>query len=215
MKTILFFLAFIFTNFVANSAELFVRVLQTGIYYSSINNQTQYNTTNIFRFFDLPGGNMNLKIVNQQNGSILYNSFLSLESSQRIVAEIDFNGNFTIIQLGAVNCVNWYTSYYNTNTFNLNTTTTTNEFDAFLVSLDHESFDAKRLEKSKIYGDKVPLTSAQIVEISKKFSFDSNRLDWTMYAYGNCTDKANYGLLKNTFIFQSNYTSLENFIKTQ
>lgn len=73
--------------------------------------------------------------------------------------------------------------------------------------------DSNRLTMAKSYASSNSLTAEQITDISKGFSFDSNRLEFAKHAYAACIDKSNYFLLKDTFSFSSNYNSLVNFIE--
>lgn len=226
MKAIFFILLFIFLSFSGKSAELFIKIAKPGLHSAVVHNQSQSNTTNVFRFFDLPGGTMNVQIIDQQTGAFLYNSSIYLNVNQHIAAEIDLQGNFIIIQDILVYPSNWYTSVYSTTTTppisisNQGYTTgmtppNSNDFNQFLLLLDKEGFDSGKLSKSKSYIDKCNLTTQQITEISKKISFDSNRLEWSKYAYPKCVDKQNYFMLKNTFVFSLNYSELEKYIDAQ
>lgn len=202
-------------------AELFVRVVRSGFHTAIASNQVQSNTTNIFRFFELPGGNINLQVTDQQNGMSVYSGILNIGQHQRVVAEIDGNGNLIVLQTFSIVCTNWYTTTTNGGQGNLppygngGNSYGDPAFSQFLQLLDNESFDSKKLESSKKYADKTGLSAQQIADIAKKFTFDSNRLDWAKYAYKSCYDKANYFLLKSTFSFSSNYSALEDFIEGQ
>lgn len=210
------------------SAELFVRMLRPGSYVATAYNQTQFNPTNTYRFFELPGGNVSLQINDQQNGFSVYNGSLNLAANQRVVAEIDTYGNFKIIQNTYIASTNWYTTnpgevcthpgtipgngypgggYYPPNPAN------DPAFQQFLGMLDQESFDSNKLTAAKSYASKTNLSAQQIAEINKKYTFDSNRLEWAKYAYSKCYDKANYFLLKSTFAYSSNYSALEDYIE--
>lgn len=224
MKTILLLIGIAFSSFSVYSSELFIRVARQGVHTAVVYNQTQSNPSNVFRFFDLPSGNTSIQIIDQQSGVIVYNTFIFLANNQHISAELDLSGNLVIVQTMTVNQMNWYSCVYSNsnsgsvfgNGINSQQTNANNDgFNQFLLSLDKEGFDSNKLSKSKSYIDKGSLTAQQITEISKKFSFDSNRLEWAKYAYNKCYDKANYFLIKETFAFQSNYTELEKYIDAQ
>ena len=173
-------------------------------------------------------------VVNKFNNTILYSGTLSLRNNERIVAEINGFGKLSIIQRLFVQEVNWYTTivtndpytasypypgtpypggyhqpsppYGNPNYGN------NNVFQLFLNSMKNENIDSNKLRMAKNYVAANTLTAEQISSISREFSFDSNRLDFAKHAYVNCYDKNNYFLLKDTFTFSSNYTSLLNHI---
>lgn len=218
----------------SHSAELFIRVLRQGSHVSTAYNQTQTNSTNIFRFFELPGGTTTIQITDQQSGMSVYTGSVNMNYNQRIVAELDQMGVFKIIQTINIITTNWYTSSPETIVYNPNqgngfpgngypnggygnygNGSNDPAFQQFLTMLENESFDSKRLDQSKSYADKTQLSAQQIADINKKFSFDSYRLEWAKYAYAKCYDKANYFLLKSTFDFTSNYSALEDYIEGQ
>jgi len=221
MKKVYLLTAIALITHLSFGAELFVRVTRTGSHITTAYNQTQTNSTNIFRYYDLPGGNINIQVTDQQNGYSIYTGFLTIAQNQRVVAEVDAFGNFKIIQIIQIVTSNWYTT---TNGTVISGPTSNNEaaipandagFIQFLKLLDNEAFDSEKLELGNNYVDKTHLSAQQITDIAKKFTFDSNRLEWTKHAYSNCYDKANYFLLKSTFTFSSNYSALEEFIKGQ
>jgi hypothetical protein len=230
MKKIYLLAAIALMSQLSFGAELFIRVARSGSFITTAYNQTQTNTTNTFRFFELPGGNINIQISDQQNGYNVFNGFLNIPHNQRIVAELDYNGNLQIIHMIAISTTNWYTSnpgnvvynpnpnngYPNGNGQNGQWCGTDNAaFGQFLKLMDNEPFDSNKLDLARSYGKKTKLSAQQITDISKKFTFDSNRLDWAKEAYASCYDKANYFLLKSTFTFSSNYSALEEYIEGQ
>jgi hypothetical protein len=204
-------------------AELFVRVLRQGTHIATAYNQTQTNSTNIFRFFDLPDGNNYIQITDQQYGTNIYNGSLNLAWNQRVVAEIDQNGVFKIIQTVNIVSTNWYTSTTETVVSNPpnNGGSTYNDgshepaFLKLLEMIKSETFDSNKLEIAKSYANKTQVSAQQIADINKTFTFDSNKLDWAKFAYSKCYDKANYFLLKNTFGYSSSYSALEEYIEGQ
>lgn len=230
MKTIFTFVIAFSFSFLSTASELFIRVNAQGEYYASVSNQTHYNRNNIFKFFDLPGGSISIQVVNQHTNVLLYNSTLSLKHNERVVAQIDGFGNLTIIQRMQIQEVNWYTTttqndVYGGNPFPGNNPypgtnnplpwggNNNNVFQQFLTSLKNESMDGNKLTMAKSYVSQNNLTAEQISNISRVFSFDSNRLEFAKHAYSTCYDKNNYFLLKDTFSFSSNYNSLLKFIE--
>jgi hypothetical protein len=224
MKAIIFTAAFLFFHLQCQGAEVFIRVAKQGMHNALVHDQMQTNSTNIFRFFDLPGGVLTIQIVDQQTGLFVYNSSINLLSNQHIAVEIDLNGNFVIVQNRTILPSNWFDLSYS-NGSNTTFSTISNSqgqngesdliaFNLFLLALEEEGFDSKKLIKAKNYVDKTAISAQQVNTIAKQFSFDSNRLDWAKYAYQNCSDKANYFLLEKTFDFHSNYLDLEKYMKS-
>jgi hypothetical protein len=234
MKKMYLLAAILLTTQLSFGAELFIRVMRSGTHIATAYNQTQTNSTNIFRFYELPGGNITLQINDQQYGFSVFNSYLNIGSNQRVIAELDYNGNLQIVQTMVINTTNWYTSTPGTIVYNPNNGYPSNGgypnngypndgncgtdnimFAQFLSVLENEPFDSNKLSTAKAYANKTTLSAQQIADICRKFTFDSNRLEWAKAAYPKCYDKANYFLLKSTFTFSSNYSELEDYTEGQ
>ena len=208
------------------AGELFIRVTRPGMHYATVSNQAIYNSTNIFRFFDLPGGGNSVSIVDQQSGMPVFNSLVQVQSNQRVICEVDANGNLIVLQQININILNWYTS---TPVNNQQGTIAPSHpgsgqvivaapdpyFQQFIESLKNESFDSNRLQMIDNYLAKSTVSAAQINEMAKTFDFDSNRLTFAKNVYKKCYDPQNYFLLQNTFEFSSNYQSLTKWINEQ
>lgn len=207
---------FIFTIFcsLTQAAELFVKLNAQGRFFAVVGEQSQFNPNNQFRFFDLYAGQVNLQIMNEYNNQIVFNGYVQLENNKRLVIEIDPFGNITKSTSLEIVVVNWYDSYIKkeNNSFPSNGTS---EYTKLLSALTETSFDSKRLELAKKYADKSTLTVAQIAEVAQKFTFDSNRLEWTKYAYHRCSNKENYEALKPEFTYVSNFKILQDYIAKQ
>lgn len=218
MKTILTFLALSLLTFKAYSSELFIRVNKSASFYAMVGVQTHYNNSNTFRFFDLPQGQNIVKIYYSNSSDLFYTGTINLDYNQRIVCEISENGYLNIVQQQSLSIQNWYTSTvssssgYNDNS-NFGNSSSNAGYQEFLKMLNNESFDSGKLDQGKKYISKTTLSAAQIADIAKTFSFDSNRLEWAKYAYQYCHDKQNYFMLKATFAFTTNYSELEKFIE--
>lgn len=219
MKSIFTFCAILFLSFHSKASELFIKINKSGSFYAMIGLQTHYNNSNTFRFFDLPQGLNDIKIYYNNTSDLFYSGSINLDYNQRVVCEIDAYGNLVVIQKQNLIIQNWYTSTpqqgnfgsFNDQTF-VNTNPNSSAFNDFIKMLSEESFDSGKLEKSKNYISKTTLSAAQIAEIAKQYSFDSNRLEWAKYAYQYCYDKQNYFQLKPTFSFSSNYNDLEKYV---
>lgn len=89
------------------------------------------------------------------------------------------------------------------------------DFEAIRSTLASESFDNTRLSTAKQIVSSNPLSAAQITEICKLFSFESNRLDFAKYAYPYCVDKNMYFLVNTSFSYDSSKRELDSFLKGQ
>jgi hypothetical protein len=214
MKAILVIISVLALQY-ASGTELFIKINRSGMHYAVIGNQTQYNPSNVFRFFDLNQGNAFVQVIDQNTGQTVVNTSVQIMYGQRLVLEFDAFGAVVMQQNIPIQPINWYTSNTTNSNFGsgLPQIISTDAFPQFLQQLDQESFDSKKLDISKKYVDKTMLTASQIAEIAKKYEFDSYRLDWAKHAYKRCIDPANYFLLKPIFTFQSNYHALEKYVE--
>lgn len=212
MKAIITLSILLILHFRGSASELFIRINTTGEYYVTVYDQTIYNRSNVFKFFDLPSGITTVLVRHQSTNTILYNGTLSLKHNERIVAEINPFGNLSIIQKSLIQEINWYTSYPLNDPYTGNPypgyTGNNSAYLQFLSSFKSESMDSNKLKMAKNYVSSNTLTAEQIATISKGFSFDNNRLEFAKHAYTNCYDKNNYFMLKETFSFSSNYNAL-------
>lgn len=87
------------------------------------------------------------------------------------------------------------------------------DFEAIRSTLASESFDSTRLGTAKQIVSSNPLSAAQITEICKLFSFESNRLEFAKYAYPYCVDKNMYFLVNTSFSYDSSKRELDSFLK--
>lgn len=89
------------------------------------------------------------------------------------------------------------------------------EFDERLNAIRKTSFDDKRLSKAKQVFDDEYLTTNQVIEVVKVFSFDDSKLDFAKWAYKSTLDKKNYYKVEDQLSFTSSKTNLANFVKSQ
>lgn len=88
-----------------------------------------------------------------------------------------------------------------------------NEFNTALNSIRSDSFESGKLNKAKQIVSRNRMCTAQIIQIVRLFSFESNKLEFAKYAYQYCTDKNNYYQVTDAFSFQSSKDELLKFIK--
>lgn len=227
MKTKYFLLvAFLGVYFQFFASELYLKVNRSGNFQVSAGGQLQTNSTSMFRFFDLYAVNTQVIVTDLSTNTIVFNNYIQLATNQRTIAELDSYGTLTILQNVSISVTNWYTtqtvgtvvnntgSGHGSNTGNIYDQNTDASFNEFLAYLDKQSFDSNKLTEANTYVSKSSLSASQISQIAKKFTYDSNRLEFAKAAYSNCRDKANYFLLKSTFTYTTSYSELEEYMKT-
>jgi hypothetical protein len=82
------------------------------------------------------------------------------------------------------------------------------EMNAIIKALKNESFDSARGKLARMIVRSNTLTSRQIADMAKTFSFDSNRYDFLLFAYDSCVDPQNYAVAVNTLEFSTNRSDL-------
>jgi hypothetical protein len=216
----------------SQAGELYVKVNNTsGSYYASFANQTQYNQTGIFRFFEVNVGPQILKVVNKVNNQEIVSLSFQIPFNQRWIGEINQYGQFNLILTEQLNYISWYAEqnpfvqthptvcpsfqnnsngvYNNWNAIN------TADFNAFVDHLDNEAFDSGKLSTAKTFVKNTRLSAEQISIIAELFTFDDGRLKWAKYAYDFCFDPMNYFRLEKTFTFSSSKDKLEDYIASK
>jgi|GEM_PF-1804080 len=86
-------------------------------------------------------------------------------------------------------------------------------FQSFLSAVADRSFDSSKLEVVKMGAESNFFTSAQVYEIVRQFSFDSNKLKVAKICYGRTVDQQNYTMLFDQFSFDSSVTNLSQFMR--
>lgn len=85
-------------------------------------------------------------------------------------------------------------------------------FDDAKRTIANSSFDATRLSTAKTILSSNYLTTNQVMEICKLFSFEDTKLDFAEYAYSKTVDQNNYFKVGTIFHFDSNKQALNDFI---
>lgn len=86
------------------------------------------------------------------------------------------------------------------------------DYDDAVKMINKEVFDEKRLNTAKLIITNNPMTTRQIANICKLFTFEANKLEFAKIAYRSCVDKGMYFLLDEVFTFSSSKDELHDFI---
>lgn len=85
-------------------------------------------------------------------------------------------------------------------------------FESAKATITNESFDETRLSTAKSILSSNCLTSDQVLEMCKLFSFEGSRLDFAKCAYGKTVDQNNYFKVNDAFSFSSSKEELNKYI---
>ena len=79
-------------------------------------------------------------------------------------------------------------------------------------SISFASFDDTKLSTAKTIIGSNFMSTTQVMEVCRLFSFDANRLTFAKFAYSRVTDPQNYFKVASVFDFDSNKRALNDFI---
>ena len=86
------------------------------------------------------------------------------------------------------------------------------DMTAIIKALKNETFDSTREKLAKMIVCGSLLTSRQIADMAKTFSFESNKSNFLEYAYRFCADPQNYVVAVETLKYSSDRNNLLRFI---
>ena len=86
------------------------------------------------------------------------------------------------------------------------------DFNDALESIEDKSFSDSKMAIAKQVSRSNCLTADQIKQIMMAFDFESDRLDFAIYAYRECADPDNYYKVYDAFDFEMTIDDLEEAI---
>ncbi len=89
------------------------------------------------------------------------------------------------------------------------------EFNDRLNAIKKTSFDKDRLGKAKQVFEDETLSTNQVIEVVKVFSFDDSKLDFAKWAYKYTIDKKNYYKIDDHLSFGRSKAELREYVKKQ
>jgi uncharacterized protein DUF4476 len=89
------------------------------------------------------------------------------------------------------------------------------DFSQALASVKKQAFEDVRLNTAKQITAANCVSTNQIAQLCKAFSFEDNKLDLAKFAYDFCTDRKNYFKLNDMFAFSSNSDALSEYIQSK
>ena len=87
------------------------------------------------------------------------------------------------------------------------------DYEEVVRVISKENFDETRLNTAKRMINVNPMSTRQIVDICKLFTFEANRLEFAKYAYIHCVDPNKYFLVNEVFTFDSSKKELDDYIR--
>lgn len=90
-----------------------------------------------------------------------------------------------------------------------------NDFNSLRAQVRARYFDSSRLTVAKQACRYNCMTSDQIRDLCREFSYESNRLDFAKYAFEYCYDRYRYYIVGQAFSYSSSVDQLNRFITNQ
>lgn len=87
------------------------------------------------------------------------------------------------------------------------------DFTAAKNTIDESSFDDTKLSTAKSIASSNCLSTDQVVEICKLFSFEENKLAFAKFAFKSTTDPKSYFKVNNVFSFSASKEELNRFVQ--
>lgn len=195
----------------SDAAELFIKINGGGTYEIMVDDQLQRNSSGNFRFFDVPTGNIQVRIKEGNSAYYTYDRRININNHRRYIYEY---ADRQLIDAGTCNMSNdcgfpgsSHQHYSNNNGCD------EASFNEMLNMLKEKSFDSQIIEKAKVFTPKANFTSSQVRRICDLMQYDSNKLEYARYAYDYVVDKGSYFIVEKTFTYNSSKSELEEYIK--
>ncbi len=99
----------------------------------------------------------------------------------------------------------WHNNYYSTLSKEM--------FSSAKQTIENASFENTKLETAKSIISNNKVSTNQVIDICKLFSFESTKLTLAQFAYNYTIDKQNYFKVNNVFDFDASRTKLNQFIQ--
>jgi len=87
------------------------------------------------------------------------------------------------------------------------------DFSAAKNTIDESSFDDTKLSTAQSIASSNCLSTDQVIEICKLFSFEENKLAFAKFAFKSTTDPKNYFKVNNVFNFSASKEALNRFVQ--
>lgn len=217
MKTIKFILLLaIFTIFLGSkvifASYLNISLVDNSNFTATINNINYNQQTNVVEVSGIPGGSHYVKIIKQAAprgnwNTIIFEGYVKIPDNCSVYASIDELGNFMMYKklYGDKQVTEHHDDQYGI--------MNSRDFADFKKLIGDRTFESTKLDMTKSVIDNNYFATDQVREILSWFVFESNKLELAKYAFKNTVDRNNYFKLYDIFVFESNVTDLDNYIK--
>jgi hypothetical protein len=206
-------------------AEFFLRIDDPGRYTVTLDDQSITLSSGRYRFFDLPSGRQRLAIL--RNNMQVYQDWIDLRNDSRTVAEFRSRQGLRIVAVFPLpgndrfSGGDWGSPYDNNRSRtdrpggsydNQRMAMAPQEFERIREAVKKQSFDDNKLDLLRtLLGDR-PLSSAQLTELLKLFSFDTKRLEAAKLGWDQVSDRQNFYTVFDVFTFSPSVKALKEYM---
>ena len=139
------------------------------------------------------------------NYDLVFNA-LSYDMKDELNDYINFiDGQYTSYDEDEEDTYGWNNNFYSVMSKEM--------FSSAKQTVENASFENTKLETAKSIIGSNKVTTDQVIEICKLFSYESTKLTFAQFAYNYTVDKQNYFKVNNVFDFDDSRTKLNQFIQ--
>jgi hypothetical protein len=217
MKTIKFLLSSAIFTLLFGSNVLFASYLNISLvdnsnFTATVNNLNYSQQTNEIEVSGLPGGSHYIKIMKQASpganwNSVVFEGYVKIPDNCSVYASVDETGNFMMYK--KLYCDKPVIEHHDDQYGIMNS----RDFADFKKLINDRTFETTKFDMTKSVIDNNYFSVDQVREILSWFVFENNKLELAKYAFKNTVDRNNYFKLYDIFIFETNVTDLDSYIK--
>jgi hypothetical protein len=158
-------------------------------------------------------------VYNAMQPIIVFSGYVYIPEQSKVVAMISCSNRFRILQVLPIappSCV--YEQEYNNNNYNYNNQPciiSDYDFNLLRNSIESKSFDSTKLEIAKQAVNNYHFSAAQVAQLMRLFTFESDKLEFAKYAYHKTIDKNRYFILNDEFTFSSSISELNSYLQNE
>ncbi len=209
---IAFITAFIFSGSSLFSSYLNLSLVDNSNFTAIVDNINYNQYTNVIEVSGIPGGSHYVKIMKQLSpgggwNNVVFEGYVKIPDNCSVYASVDETGNFMMYKkLYEDKQVTEHHDYQNG-------IMNPRDFADFKKLIQDRTFETTKFDMTKSVIENNLFSVDQVRDILSWFVFESNKLELAKIAFRNTVDRNNYFKLYDIFIFESNVTELDNYIK--
>ncbi len=220
------------------ASYLNLSIVDNSQFTAIVNNVNFNQTSSIFELNDLPGGTHYVKVMKPSStgttwNTVIFEGNINIPDNCNVYASLNESGNFMIYKKmygykitpaqhdnkcncdceACRNCKYNHPDKEIGNNEYYPRIMNSRDFADFKKLIGDRTFETTKYEMTKSVIDNNLFSTEQVREILSWFTFETNKLDLAKYAFKNTVDRNNYFKLFDIFVFESNVTELDSYIK--